>query len=162
MTTSNADIEIDLTPLGRSDALPLMLARPRDRNGAVISGKASSVKEALSAADADSPLSEWTEPVVEQDFSGGVGVSYNVAPGCYTRTKGYVVPAGYATDLVVPATHNSAGRIVAIVQFQGHTWFAQEGDGTANTARVFVSSNSTGAPADSLLLAAVNTRITDL
>lgn len=114
---------------------------------------------AIAAQTSDAPLSEWLEPKVQEDWSGGVGVSYNIALGLDTfSSPGYVFPGGASADVVLPALHNSPTPVIAIAEFVDKLWVGQKGDGTASTGRAMVSSDKTGvgagAFANSLLLGA--------
>src|SRR5581483_8493363 len=125
-TTSSADLEIQLAS---GEWLPLMLKVARDQAGNPVDGAPKSLTEALAASDADLQVSKRLIPVVQEDWSKGFGVDYDEAPGVYTRTPGYALPAGYATPVTLPATHNSNSLIVAMVQYQTDLWLAQNGDG---------------------------------
>ncbi len=101
--------------------------------------------EAIASQTSQEPLSEWLEPKVQEDWSGGVGVSYDVALGLDTfSSPGYVFPAGEAQDIVVPGLYDSPSPIIAIVEFDAKLWVGQRGDGTANTGRVLASNDKTG------------------
>ncbi len=132
--------------------LPLQLALNEDDKGRIV---VKSIEEALVGSDAAAPLSEWLESIVQEDWSGGIGVDYDVAPGCDTwSSAGYVLPGGASTDVTLPATNNSSTPIVAMGEYGTDLFVAQRGDGAANTARVMRSVGGTGALADSLTLGA--------
>jgi hypothetical protein len=134
-----SDIEIQ-----RPDGtwLGLMIARARDDAGNPIEGKPKSLAEILSAQDDELPISKRLIPRIIEDWAGGVGVDYNVAPGVYTRTPGYALPAGHPTAMTLPAAGASNSRIVKIVRFGNDLFAAQIGDGTANTARILRSTDN--------------------
>lgn len=122
--------------------LGLMLAVPRGDDGQPIEGAPKTLSEMLAAYANDLELSKRLTADEQEDWFGGVGISYNVAPGVYTRTPGYAMPAGAATQVLdVSVTGSSSTRIAAIQEFTKDTrgsaiWMAQVGDGTANTARI--------------------------
>lgn len=98
----------------------------------------------LSPADADSPLADWLEPIVQEDWSGGVGVHSNATPGCYTRTPGHVLPAGAATTVTIPAGGSAQVPIVAFCEYGNDLYAAEEGD-AINGGRVLLLTGGTGA-----------------
>jgi hypothetical protein len=136
-TTSAYDLEI--LAADQTTWVGLMLARPLDQRGQVVPGAPVTVAEALTAADTDLPISKRLALSIQEDWFGGVGISYNEAPGVYTRTPGYAVPAGAATEITVTAVQNSASPIVATEQYGDSLWFAQQGTGTAFSGRVLRS-----------------------
>jgi hypothetical protein len=130
--------------------LPLMLAVPRADDGTPTEGAPKTLTEVLAAYENDLQLSKRLTADVQEDWFGGVGVSYNVAPGVYTRTQGYAMPAGAVSSSNLSISGASSTRIVAIKEFNGNSrgaalWAAQVGDGTANTARIlrYLSSTNT-------------------
>ena len=122
--------------------LGLMFAQPRGQDGVPVEGAPKSFSEVLAAYENDLQLSKRLTADQQEDWFGGVGIAYNVAPGVYTRTQGYAMPAGAATQVLdVSVTGSSNTRIAAIQEFSKDTrgsaiWMAQVGDGTANTARI--------------------------
>jgi hypothetical protein len=142
-TSSAFDIEIE-TEEDSDSWVGLMLSVPRNDAGQMVEGAPKTLQDVLAASDADSPISKRLVPLISDDWSGGVGLSYNQARCVYTRSPGYAIPAGAVHEIVVPATNTSDSPIVAFEEFSGGLWFAQTGDGTANTARVCVSSDGTG------------------
>lgn len=134
--------------------LGLMLAAPRDEAGNPIEGKPKEEVEILAASDDELPISKRLIPRVQEDWSGGVGVSYNTATGVYTRTPGYAMPAGKPTAMTLPSTNNSSSRIMKILRFGNDLFAAQLGDGTANTARVIRSTDNGATWTNSLNLPA--------
>lgn len=121
--------------------LGLMLARPRGEDGTPVEGAPLTLSEAIAAYENDLQLSKRLTANVQEDWFGGVGVAYNVAPGVYTRTPGYALPAGAATQVLnVSVSGSSSTRIAAMCEFTDTRsralWMAQVGDGTINTARI--------------------------
>jgi len=119
----------------------LMLARPRGEDGTPIEGAPVTLSEAIAAYENDLALSKRLTANVQEDWFGGAGIAYNVAPGVYTRTPGYALPAGAATQVLnVSVSGNSSSRIAAMCEFTDTRsraiWMAQVGDGTINTARI--------------------------
>jgi hypothetical protein len=153
-TSSSADIEL-IDPL-TGTVVPLMIARPLNQSGTAASdAQYPEIREALVASGAGLPLSEWLEPKIIEDWFHGIGLAYDVALGCDTfSAPGYVLPAGAATDVALPATNNSGTRIVAFSDFGSDLFVAQRGSGAANTARVMRSVGGSGALTDSLNLGA--------
>lgn len=138
MTSAFADIEL----LGADGVTwyPLALVAAVDGNGEDV---LKSFQEQLSASNADSPVADWLEPVVHQSWVGGFGIDYNEAPGIYTRTDGYAVPAGAVTQVAVPAGGTNT-PIVAFAEYGGDLWAAEEGNGTTG-GRVLRLTGGTGA-----------------
>ena len=135
----NADIEILLAD--GSTWMPLMLAQPRGADGTPIEGAPKTLSEVIAAYENDLQLSKRLTSDIQEDWFGGVGVAYNVAPGVYTRTPGYAMPAGAATQVLdVSVSGSSSSRIAAMCEFTDTRsralWMAQVGDGTINTARI--------------------------
>lgn len=133
--------DLELLLADGSTWLPLMLAQPRGADGTPIEGAPKTLTEVLAAAEDDLAFSKRLTANVQEDWFGGVGVAYNVAPGVYTRTQGYALPAGAATQVLnVSVAGSSSSRIVAMLDFTDTRsraiWMAQVGDGTANTARI--------------------------
>jgi hypothetical protein len=158
-TTSAYDLEF-LAADGTT-WVPVMLARPRGEDGGVIEGAPVSIQEVLAASDADLQVSKRLIPVIQEDWSGGVGISYVEAPGVYTRTPGYACPAGAATAVTVHATNNSNSLIVAFEEYGSDLFIAQTGTGAANSGRIMRSVGGTGALSNSLNLGA-NEYVRDL
>lgn len=145
MAGTTASTEIEITGVDGT-VIPLSVVAVLDEKGNEIQRPLS---ESLAAAQVDSPKAEWLEPEIQEDWSGGVGLSYRQAPGVYTRTPGYACPAGYATDVTLPAPNNSSTQLVGIKEFNGDLWVAQAGSpGSANTARVMQSVGKTAALTD--------------
>jgi hypothetical protein len=125
--------------------IPLMLKIPEGRNG---QPGPVTIQEALVASDADAPLSEWLEVVVREDWSRGAGMDYDNARCLDTwSSPGYVLPAGAATDVVLPAVGMSATPLVAIEEYFSDLFVAQRGSAIAGTARVLRSVGGTGSGA---------------
>jgi hypothetical protein len=157
VTRSAADIELDLGVHGTPGytVIPLMLAVPRDRTGRRIEGAPKTLQEALEASEADTPLGTQLEPVEQTDWSGGVGVDYQAAEGLYTRTPGWVCPAGAPTDVALPSANASVSVIHDIAEYNGDLWVAQLGDpAIAGTGRVLRSRGGTAPLENSLNLPA--------
>lgn len=145
--------DIELT-LPDSTVLGLMLDVPDDYK----EGDDLVLDSALSAVSSDTPISERLASRVQEDWSGGVGISYNVGPCIETRIPGYALPAGNSVSVQVTLASGSTTPIVAMVEYAGDLFFAQQGSGTINTGRVMRSTGGTGtgggAPANSLNLPA--------
>ena len=128
----------------------LMLARPRGEDGTPVEGAPLTLSEAIAAFENDLALSKRLTANVQEDWFGGVGIAYNVAPGVYTRTPGYALPAGDDTEVYTSLAGTSHTPLPAIREFNGDSrgdaiWIAQTGDGGANTARIlrYVSATNT-------------------
>ena len=156
ITTGSTDLEfVDVDGV---TVIPVMFAQPRDENGMPIEGRPKSIQEALVSSDADAPLSEWLEPSVQEDWSGGFGESENgygaaIAVDTFS-SPGYAVPAGACTEITVQVTSNSPSPIVAFFEFGGDLWIVQQGTGTNQTARVMHMDGGTSAPTNALRLGA--------
>jgi hypothetical protein len=151
-TGSSCDIELIAQD---GTVVPLMFARPLGDDGITVGEAPLTIEEALSASDAETPLSEWLEAQVIEDWFPGIGMAYDAAPGADTFTSpGYVFPGGAATTVTLPAPNNSGSPIIAILDHGPDVWVAQAGDGAANTARVMRSVGGTAAFTDSLNLGA--------
>lgn len=101
----------------------------------------------LSALLASLPLGQKLESQIWTNRGGGIGIDYNAAYGLITRTPGIVVPSGAATLIAVPTgTGFSNTPLVAIEEFGGALFVAQQGEGTAGTygGRILRSSDGTG------------------
>lgn len=99
----------------------------------------------LQALVAGLPLTQQLQPVLQSDWSGGIGVDYNAAYGLVAgRSPGIVFPAGPANFVQVTLANGSSTPIVAFERFLGALYAAQRGSGAANTARVMRSSDGTG------------------
>lgn len=159
MTTGQSDLELLLAD--GATWVPLHLAWPRGQDGTPIPGAPKSIEEALGSSDEDIAVSDLLAVKSIEDFSGGMGVDYHEAPGVYTRTEGYAIPAGAATTVTVTASNNSNSPIVAIRQYGSDLFAAQTGDGTANTARVLRSTDGGTTWTNSLNLGA-NRYVRDL
>ncbi len=170
ITTGGTDLEL----IDGTTVVPLMIRQILGHYGDFPPGDPQigapmekTLSEVLTAATADSPLAEWLEPVIQESWARGAGQDYNAAPGCNTRMGitdpplGHVVPAGAATEVPVTVAGNSSSRVTAIVEYAGDLWFAQQGDGTINTARVMRSPGGTGTLSADLTLG-VNEYIRDL
>lgn len=131
--------------------VPLNLAATFDQHGERVEP---SLRDFLAASDNDLPVSKRLIVQTFEDWFGGAGVAYNVAPGVYTRGKGWATPAGASTDVTIPAT-DSISPIVAVEEFGGNIYVAQSGAGSANEARVLESSGGTGGLSNVLTLGAV-------
>lgn len=137
-TSSSADLEFLATD--GATWVPVMLLAAFDGNGEPLP---KTLKGSLSASQADSPLAEWLEPVVQKSWIGGVGVDYNAGDAVYTRTDGYALPAGAVTTVTIPAGGTNT-PIVAFAEYGGDLWAAEEG--TAITGgRVLRLVSGTGA-----------------
>lgn len=160
-TTGSTHLE--LTAADGVTPIPLMLVRITDEKGAEQPYR---LKEALSAADADSPLAEWLEPEIQETWIGGCGGGkdgYAQAPGVDTRFDGYAFPGPAANPIALPATNNSSSALSAIVQYGSDIWVLQEGgNGVANQQRVMRATSGTTALADSLLIGTTVDWLTDL
>lgn len=88
------------------------------------------VIEELFSSDEGSDISHKLQPDVQEDWTRGIGLDYDWAPGLYTRSPGYVCPAGSPTEMVLPAGREDAGKIVDQVDYAGDIWFAQLGTAT--------------------------------
>lgn len=151
-TTANADFVL-IADDGVTE-IPLMLAVERDQNGDPIEGMPKTISDILAASDQELEIAKRLHAMNAEDFSGGVGISYNDAPAVYTRTPGYGIPAGASTDVTVTATSNSGSPIVAMAEYGGNLFAAQRGTGSNQEARVIVSASGTGAFSNSLRLGA--------
>lgn len=123
-TTARADLAIQ-----RADGswISLMMATEYDRDG---NEQLKSIDEVLASSNADAPYMRELVPVVQETFSLGLGIHYNEAPGCYTRTDGYAMPAGAMTAITLPVGGAANTPIVAITEFDADIFFAEEGNGT--------------------------------
>lgn len=165
-TTAGFDVEIVIpsgtvipgwATLAADTPLGLMLERPTGDDGKVISGAPLSLADAISAQSSDSPLSQDLSARVEEDWSGGVGISYGGAYSVYTRTPGYALPAGLATAVQVAlSTHDSNSPLVAFAEYNGDLYIAQEGLSTAGPptkyGRVLKLTGGTGAAAEEAII----------
>jgi hypothetical protein len=141
------DIEIqtaDLAWLGLNLDLPDSAAAGADR---IIQGL-------LEAASSDDPLAVKPNEEIQEDFSGGIGIDYDVAPGVDTRFPGYAISAGAATAVQVPInTHSSSTKLVAFAEFGGNLYIAQEGSSTAGRyGRVLVLTGGTGTASEAMVI----------
>lgn len=149
MPLTTADADLVLTATDGVTELPLMLVLEHDDKGI---RQPKRWDEALDASDANTPLQEWLEPVVQEFWFGGVGVDYDVALGLDTfSSPGYILPGGAAFDVDLPASGNSNSPINDIVEFDGDVWVAQQGSTTV-AGRVIRIVDGTAAPANSLTL----------
>jgi hypothetical protein len=145
-TTSAFDYE--LLGADGSTWVGFMLAKPRDNQDRIVPGAPITIAGGLTASDGDLPITKRLTPSNQESFVRGYGLDYAAAEGVYTRTDGYALPTGAATDVTLPALHMSATPIVAFEEYGNALWCGQAGDGaTANTSRVLVSSDGTGAGA---------------
>lgn len=144
-TTSGADLEIYDPEMGTW--LPLMLANQFTEDGKTLLPK--NYLEGLFSAESDSSIAKRLHPQVQEDWSLGMGVSYDWAPGLYTRTPGYVCPAGAPT--VTPVPIPEAGQVIAFEEYGGELFCIQTGETTGapmggrvlrfdNTAQAWVAS----------------------
>lgn len=146
MTSADWDFEIQALD---GTWLPLMLVLQADEHGV---RQPKEFAEAIAAAATDEPLSEWLDPRPQESWFGGIGIDYDVAPGCDTFTSpGYVFPGGQAVDVAVTTSQNTASPIVAMTEFNSMFWVAQRGTGVASSARVMVSTDKTGVGAGALI-----------
>src|SRR5688500_17292360 len=100
--------------------LPLMLKRPRDKEGIPIGDGPRTLQEALAAARNDIALAEWLETTAYGDMSAGFGEAYSAAIALDTfSSPGHTMPAGASTEITVTAGNNSASPIVAFAEFGG-------------------------------------------
>ena len=131
-----------------------MLAKKRGQNGLPLEGQPKTLTELLGSSQADQETQKRLVPLIKSDWSGGFGIDYTEAPGCYTRTPGYVLPAGQAISTTLDASGNSTSPVLALEEFGSDLWFGQSGASLVNEARVMRSISKTGPPANSLQLAA--------
>jgi hypothetical protein len=108
------------------------------------------LSESLSASQADSPLADWLEPVVQQSWIRGYGLDYHEAAGVYTRTDGYAMPAGHVTQTTIPGG-GTATPIVAFAEYGGDLWAAEEGSGATGGRVLRLAGGSGTAWANSTL-----------
>lgn len=135
------DIEIT-TPAG--DVIGLMLDYP----DGYADGDDLTLDSALSAAATDTPVSQRLTSRVQEDWSRGVGLDYNVAPGVETNIPGYALPAGNSTAVAVPTGGGSVfindNPIVAFCEFNGVLLAVQQGRAATYGGRILRSSDGTG------------------
>lgn len=137
--------------------IPLVLETIRNSQGVALPR---SMRSALSAAQADSPLPEWFEPYVQETWYGGAGgggskYGYTQAPGLVTNIgdsrQGFAFPGPAENIASVPdAGFQTATGIHTIEEFLGNLYFVQGGTATANTPRVMVAVAGGATLADSL------------
>lgn len=150
-----ASADLELTHYSGA-TIPLVLETLYDGDGRP---RPRTIRSALSAAVADSPLADWLEPYVQETWIGGCGGGgakrgYTQAPGCVTRIgdseAGFVIPGPAEQNTAYPDASNSNTPIAAIEEFEGGLYFAQVGDGAANRARVLLAPGGGASLADSL------------
>lgn len=147
-TSSGSDIELYDPEM--DSWLPLSLADEWTDDGKT--KKPRITLEGLFSAEADATIAKRLLPQVQEDWSRGMGLDYDWAPGLYTRSPGYVAPAGAATDIAVPTT--DAGAIVAHEEYAADAFFAQVGTAAAGKGgRVLRLTGGTGTLSESLVLA---------
>jgi hypothetical protein len=147
-TTSSADLEIYDPEL--AVWWPFSLADEFSDDGVKLP---KTTTEALFGAEADAEIRKRLHPQVQEDWTGGIGISYDWAPGLYAgRSPGYICPAGAATDMTVPAPGND--QILYWAEYGGDLFCAQAGADGVGTGRVYRSVGGSGAFAASLTLGA--------
>lgn len=163
-TTAGYDFEVTIpagtvyagVTLGADTPLGLMLARPRDARGNVLPGAPRTLADALSAQSSDSPLSEDLQGKPEEDWSGGVGISYTTADCVETEIPGYALPAGAATIIQLTGsglTHTSNTPLVAFAEFAGDLYIAQQGASSAGTyGRVLKLTGGAGTASEAMAI----------
>lgn len=87
------------------------------------------LQEVLAASEADAPVSETLKPAIYEDWLPGIGLAYNAAPGVYTRSGGYALPAGAMTQVQAVAVGNG-GPVVAWEELGTDLFYAQQGTPT--------------------------------
>lgn len=121
--------DIELYDEEKSRWIPLQLVNVWDEKGEHIRPRI--VLEQLFASEAGSDASRQLLPHVQQDWSRGIGLDYDWAPGLYAgRSPGYVCPAGSPVAYALPAGRTDAGPINYHAEYGGDKWFAQIGTAT--------------------------------
>lgn len=142
MAISTTSVDFEILAADGTTWLPFSILPEIAQDG---TRKNKTFTEAIASQTSNEGLSEWLESKVQEDWSAGVGVAYDIALGLDTfSSPGYVFPAGEAHDIVVPSLHNSKTPIVAIADYDGILWVGQRGDGLASTGRVLASFDKTG------------------
>lgn len=118
-TSGAYDLEIEKVGGGW---IGLMLAERLSATGDSLPKQLSAV---LAGVASDTPIGKRLVPVVQEDWSGGVGIDYDVAPGVYTRSPGYACPAGAAHEIPLPL--GNAGGIAGWAELNGVLYVAQSG-----------------------------------
>ncbi len=145
----------ELIATNGTTVIPFMVRRPEASSGR--DPAFPSIQELLTAAEQGSAVSDQVHVARYESWLGGVGISYNVAPGVYTRSDGYAMAAGAMTSVQVPAgTGSSNSSVIAFAEFADSLYAVQEGTalvggrvlrsvgGTGTGAGIFA--NATGFP----------------
>src|SRR5688572_1599072 len=122
MAQNQADIELTHYD---GTVIPLVVETIRSEQGTPMPR---SIRSALSAAVADSPIADWLEPYVQETWIGGCGGGgakhgYTQAPGLVTRIgdseQGYVFPGpAEFTTTGLDTADNSATAILKIEEYE--------------------------------------------
>lgn len=145
ITSGGTDIEIQALD---GSWIPLTLEVKTDDKGNILE---KTLQEVLAAANADAPITDELQAIIQESWIRGVGLDYDWSPGVDTRDPEYACPAGAAVDVAIPAGTGGAGGIAAMAEFLGDLYLAQGGNGSANTARVLKVDKTTGVITESLL-----------
>lgn len=141
--------------------LPMLLVAETDEKG---QKQPKTLRDAIQASRVGTPITDQLIELRADRFIRGIGLDYDAAYGLYTRggidvdgpepedegaseeSGGYVCPAGEVVEVDI-TTGVNAGPIVARAEYGGNLYFAQQGDGTANSGRVlsFASGGTTAA-----------------
>lgn len=157
-TTSAYDLELTGTLNdGTAIDLGLMLERPTDSTGKIIPGAPKTVAEQLASESSDSAISYDLSAQVQEDWSRGYGLDYNLAQCVETEIPGYAFPAGLATAVsLVLSVHNTNSPIVAFAEFRGDLYVAQQGENAAGPptryGRVLKITGGTGAATEDMVI----------
>ena len=119
-------------------------------------GSRSSARHQTATLDAlieGTPLGEKLYPVLWKNRGLGIGIDYNYAPGCYTRTPGIVTSAGAVTQYGLNG--QTTGGVVAIEETGADLWMAWNPP-AGGGGRVFRNAGGAGSGASAFTDAAPN------